>query len=246
MTATLVHPAAEAFPLMSDDDLNALAVDIAANGLNDPIVTDSDGAVIDGRNRLEACRRVKVDPTFTTFDGDAFALTRSKNLWRRNMTTGQRAAACALSLIGEGKRGDGRWKRGSVPDANGDTAQSSSNEWPHSMAKAGLIADWKPELLPEVRDGKRALDAAYKAAKTAQDKAAFDKEQERKKREGELAAADAELARLLSLWHNTLNVDWTLLEDAQDADSWQGVVNLADQIIGRATKLKEQAHERLA
>src|SRR5947209_9015560 len=53
-----IHPACDVFPLMSPDDLRALADDIRANGLKVPIETRStdDGElyVIDGRNRLDA------------------------------------------------------------------------------------------------------------------------------------------------------------------------------------------------
>ncbi len=60
------HPAADAFPMMSRDQLRELAEDIKENGLKVPIVTWSDGTVLDegapvytldGRNRLEAMER---------------------------------------------------------------------------------------------------------------------------------------------------------------------------------------------
>ena len=79
------------------------------------------------------------------------------------MTTGQRAAACAISLIAEGKRKNGRWVRGSVPGDEADTSRSGSTDWPKRMAEAGTIADWSDEhsdLLIAVRDGVVALDAA--------------------------------------------------------------------------------------
>jgi hypothetical protein len=55
-----VHPAADLFPLMSPDELKALADDIKANGLQTPIVLwkelwpDDTPILIDGRNRLDA------------------------------------------------------------------------------------------------------------------------------------------------------------------------------------------------
>jgi len=96
--------------------------------------------VLDGRNRLAACERVRVKPEFVEFGGDPWTYSRSHNLWRRNLTTGQRAAACALSLIAEGKRKDGRWTRGSVPGDEGDTRESTSNQrWADVMAQAGVF-----------------------------------------------------------------------------------------------------------
>jgi hypothetical protein len=53
-----VHPAADAFPMLPEEELDALAEDIKANGLTDPVTTwvDNDGTewLLDGRNRLDA------------------------------------------------------------------------------------------------------------------------------------------------------------------------------------------------
>ena len=57
-----VHPAADVFPMMSDDELKALGEDIKANGQTIPVLFwngDGKGAIlIDGRNRLEALERI--------------------------------------------------------------------------------------------------------------------------------------------------------------------------------------------
>ena len=75
-----VHPAADVFPRMSDDELAALAADIKANGLQHSIVLWQDNAdthlkssapyyILDGRNRLAAMDRagipVPADPLGT-------------------------------------------------------------------------------------------------------------------------------------------------------------------------------------
>lgn len=233
--------------MMTDDELNGLAVDIAANGLNQPIILTPDGLVLDGRNRLVACQRVKVEPTFATYDGDPWSYSRSHNLWRRNLTTGQRAAACALSLLAEGKRAGGRWARGSVPGDDGATSESGTSDWPQRMAEAGVVADWSNDLdlLLSVRDGRTALDAAYKTAKARKGKADFEADQQRKRREREVAAADAALGDLLSTGHNALNVDLDLALNASDDDVWKGVEALADQVIATWNKAKTAATGRI-
>src|SRR5262245_42608754 len=54
-----VHPCADVFPMMDDAEIDALAEDIKANGLQQPILflrsrKKKQITVLDGRNRLEA------------------------------------------------------------------------------------------------------------------------------------------------------------------------------------------------
>jgi ParB-like chromosome segregation protein Spo0J len=87
-----VHPVTALFPLMSDEELDELAADIKANGLNQPIVLDAEGTLIDGRNRLEACRRAGVEPSYTGLNGqNPVAFIFSQNIARRHLNQGQRA-----------------------------------------------------------------------------------------------------------------------------------------------------------
>ena len=59
-----IDPVPEMFPLMAEDELDELDADIKTNGLINPIVLDSEGTLIDGRNRLEACCRAEIEPIF--------------------------------------------------------------------------------------------------------------------------------------------------------------------------------------
>src|SRR4051812_12476897 len=79
-----VHPAADLFPMMSEDELRELGEDIKAHGLTTPIVIwgerDDENPrafLLDGRNRLDAMEAVGisfvlntdgVDCTFTSAD----------------------------------------------------------------------------------------------------------------------------------------------------------------------------------
>jgi ParB/RepB/Spo0J family partition protein len=91
-----IHPVADLFPMMSEEELDELAEDIKANGLQFPIIVDEDGVLIDGRNRYEACRRAGVEPTFETLDGqDPVAFIISANINRRHLTKGQQAMVIA-------------------------------------------------------------------------------------------------------------------------------------------------------
>ena len=90
------HPAAALFPVLGEDELQKLADDIRAHGLLEPIVLH-EGKVLDGRNRLEACKRAGVEPKFMV-DGriaSPILYVLSKNLYRRHLTTSERAAIAA-------------------------------------------------------------------------------------------------------------------------------------------------------
>jgi hypothetical protein len=90
------HPVAALFPMLSEDELADLADDIAANGLLEPIVLDQDGLLIDGRNRLAACRLAGVEPRFVQLaHPDPAGYIISLNLTRRHMTQTQRAVIAA-------------------------------------------------------------------------------------------------------------------------------------------------------
>jgi ParB/RepB/Spo0J family partition protein len=93
------HPAAEVFPLLPDDELEELALDIKDNGLQQPLVVakiDGQMVLIDGRNRREACRRAGIIPDHVLLDGaDPVAYIVSANINRRHMTKGQRAMVVA-------------------------------------------------------------------------------------------------------------------------------------------------------
>lgn len=57
------HPILRAFPEMPDTDLDALTVDIERNGQRRPIAL-YEGCVWDGRARLEACKRLLIQPRY--------------------------------------------------------------------------------------------------------------------------------------------------------------------------------------
>lgn len=94
------HDYANLFPMMTQQELEALAADIKENGLRHPIVRYN-GVVLDGRNRLRACEMAGVKPTFSEYDGDdagALALVISLNVQRRDLTAAQRAIVAAKSI----------------------------------------------------------------------------------------------------------------------------------------------------
>ena len=166
---TGVHPYADKFPMLSDAELDELAESIKTVGLLHPIIVTPDGLILDGRNRLEACNRAEVEATVEQYDGDDHAeFVIASNVARRNMSTGARAMSTALVLDADGRRENGRWKRGSL-DNGKSTDTAGVENWHTHLKRAGHVLDYAPALAQEVVDGHIALDAAYRKAQEARD-----------------------------------------------------------------------------
>lgn len=164
-----VHEAAQVAPAMPDERLNELAVDIVANGLLDPIILLPDGTLIDGRNRVEACKRVKVQPTFEVRDVDPFQFVMSR-LQHRDMTPSQRYAIEAQLLAQAGKRKNGRWAHKTINEKSRDSVIFRARS--DALVRLGTVLDYRPETIPQIIAGELSIDRAYKSAVMARDSAA--------------------------------------------------------------------------
>ena len=93
-----VHPAADLFPMIEDDEFRELCADIKDRGLQQPIVLWKDGTLLDGRNRLMACYVTNQKPLFNRYDGDdPVQFSLGANLRRRHLTPSQRNMTGALA-----------------------------------------------------------------------------------------------------------------------------------------------------
>lgn len=176
---TEIHPVADLFPMLSDDELDELAADIQERGLLHPVIRDKDGRILDGRNRLEACKRAKVQPKYVTYDGDdpaGYAL--AVNIARRHLTTGARAI-----LVEQARRLTGQTKT--------DEADDRTNLYRTRIAQAGTILDWAKDEVPAVLAG-AAFSVAYDKAKTRKAEAV-----ERKRKLDRLAETATDLHQLV-------------------------------------------------
>lgn len=183
-----VHPVAELFPMLGEEDLQQLADSIAENGLLEPIVVDKDDRIIDGRNRLAACKLAKVEPEFVVYAGDeeqldTYALT--VNIARRHMSKGSLAMVAAKAIFLRNK-----------------TQVEMAQAWGITQAKisiAGIVQEYAPELVDAVIAGASLNDAyefaharkveAENAAQTEQDRLdQLDKDAEKRQRQVEAEA----------------------------------------------------------
>lgn len=185
------HQAADLFPLMSDDELQALADDIAANGLNQPIVT-YEGRILDGRNRARACEMAGVEIETIEWDDPGcgpVAWVVSQNIRRRHLTATQRSAL-AVDLLPEleaeakerqahGSTAPGKALVEKVPQASQPKARDRAAELvqvnERYVSDAKKIAAQSPELLSQMRAGEISLrDAQREVKKVAQERESSD------------------------------------------------------------------------
>lgn len=152
MTEREIHPVAAQFPMLPADELRALADDIKTRGLLNPITTDRDGRILDGRNRLTACKLAGIPPSFTIYAGDdpdGYAL--AVNGQRRDLGKGRKAMVAAQSLL--------------VTNSSAAEAARSIGVSQSLVAKAVTVRDHAADLAPKVLAGEMGLDEAYKIAR---------------------------------------------------------------------------------
>lgn len=105
ITAYKDHHLSELLPLMDDSEIAEMAADIQQHGQRAPI-TLYENKILDGRNRYRACKIVNVEPKVRHFtSGDALGFIVSANVFRRHLTTSQRAVVAAkLANLSNGHR----------------------------------------------------------------------------------------------------------------------------------------------
>lgn len=179
-----VHPLAARWPMLSDEELASLADSIADEGLEKALVLDAHGCLVDGRNRLAACSIAGVVPRFEVrsdlaTDADVRRFVVRANAQRRNVSTGQKAMAVAEQLAADGKRKNGRWRRGEINDHGHLLDGESDLSWAQAMARAGLVLDHTPDLIDAIISGDIALRDAADQAAAIRDAHKFEQERER-------------------------------------------------------------------
>jgi hypothetical protein len=170
MSELTPHPLAEIFPRLDGADLTALADDIRKNGLRQAIVT-CEGMVLDGRNRLAACKIAGVEPRFKEFAGDdPLDYVISLNLTRRHLDASQRAIIAAK--IAPLKHGANQHQisigKFAAPQICGPQTQGQAAEMlnvsERSVRDARLVLDKGDlEIIGKVESGKISVSSAAKS-----------------------------------------------------------------------------------
>ena len=174
------HPVAQLFPMLSDSELREMADSIKKEGLLNPCVRQND-VLLDGRNRIAACKLAGVEPHFSEYAGDSpVAFIIGANLARRHLDKGQKIA---LAIEIEPHFAEEAKKK--MVAGGGDKKSES--------AKSGMGQSYKPDHKPIIARDQAAksvgisgkLVSAAKAIKAA-DPVRFEKV-----KQGKLSVAKA-------------------------------------------------------
>jgi ParB-like chromosome segregation protein Spo0J len=163
------------FPLIVDKQFEELQDDIKKNGLVEPIVTYH-GKILDGRNRLLACRLQGVVPRFREYNGDnPLQFVLSKNLNRRHLSESQRATIAAeIATLSQSER---EVNEAYITQAD---AAETLNVSVRLVRDAAKIKSESPEKFDEVKQGEKTIHAVIQDMKESQEPShAFKRSSER-------------------------------------------------------------------
>lgn len=165
------HPAAELFPMMSQDQYEAFKEDVRKNGFQQD-VTVYKGQILDGRNRYKAAIELNMldelpiceidDDT----DFDPYQWVISRNLHRRHLNESQRALVAAK--LAKLRVGDVASQKSGVsidtPSLEKAAEQLQVGRATVARAKT-VLANGSTELIQAVEQGKVAVSKAAVVAK---------------------------------------------------------------------------------
>lgn len=152
-----IHPLANLFPMLTEQEIRELADDIVTYGQRVPIML-LDGQVLDGRNRLAACRFAEVEPVFARYEGDdPLGFVLSHNLHRRHLTESQRALVAA-SIV-DWDRGMNQATAGSANLPTRKAARKLSISERAVIAAKRIREHGAVELVEAIRDGRVSVHA---------------------------------------------------------------------------------------
>jgi ParB/RepB/Spo0J family partition protein len=147
-----VHPVADLFPMLPKEELQELADSIKQDGQLQPIVLSPSGRLLDGRNRLAACKLAKVEPVFEVYEGDEDAYALTVNVARRHLTKGQRAMIAAQSKL--------------LVTNNQTELSRVADVSRAGIAQASVVIQFAPDLAEQVVSGALGLQDAYRTAQS--------------------------------------------------------------------------------
>lgn len=171
------HPAADIFPMMSEEELSSLAADIKAHGQNLPITTiveDGETLILDGRNRARACEIAGIPVMSQAYGGeDPFSFVVSANLQKRHLSISERALlSVQVDRLRNGANQYRKREGGAAAPPSPSTIETAGLfDISVDSVKRGRVVHDKgtPELIEAIRTGEVSLAAGYKLARMPHD-----------------------------------------------------------------------------
>jgi hypothetical protein len=157
------HPAADLFPMMTDEELSALGDDMLEHGQREPIILYR-GQILDGRNRYRACILKGIEPKFMEErPADPYSFVATANLFRRHLDESQRAMiAVKLANMREGRPAE----TASQDAVSQSKAASLLHVSRPSVQRAQIVQDHGvPDLVTAVEKGAVKVKPAAEFAK---------------------------------------------------------------------------------
>lgn len=191
----MTKPKYQLMPELSKEEREFLERDIAERGIKIPVEYDEEGNILDGHNRIEIAKKLKIDcpkivRKFNT-EEEKISHVLALNMARRHLLPHQWGSACKKLLEVRGVKtgqGSSAEKRHSQSATIADIAKELGV--PERTARSRIAAAEDYELLPE--EDREKVDRGEKSARSA----ARGKKQEKKRKE---AAKTAELKGKFSL-----------------------------------------------
>jgi ParB-like chromosome segregation protein Spo0J len=166
--------------MIEGEQFDALVESVRQHGLMEPVWLTPDATLLDGRNRLAACTKAGIEPTFRVYQGDdQVDFIVRLNIHRRHLSAGQKALAAvdllpiyeAESKATQGTRVDLNI-RADLPTSSTtrsrERAAVAVGSTGRAVGQAKRVTQQAPDLADQVRAGTLALDAAERLVKIAE------------------------------------------------------------------------------
>jgi ParB-like chromosome segregation protein Spo0J len=161
------HPLCELFPAMEGAAFDELVASIKENGLQEPIVL-LDDAILDGRNRYNACLAAGINPPFVRFRGDdPVRFVLAANVHRRHLNDSQRAMLAAqVARLPIGANQHAKKEGASIEAPSQSEAAEMLNVSRSSVQRAHRVFEHgAPEDVKAIREGKATVSGVAEKLK---------------------------------------------------------------------------------
>jgi len=170
ITIKSVHPFAAEFPMMTDGEMDRLVKDIEEHGQIESCIVNSQGVLLDGRNRRAACERLGIEARVRIANPiSEVTFIVSLNVARRHLNSGQLAVLGMKSLPyfeseARKRQGNRTNLREPVPLSGEKRARDDAGKAlgvsGRYVQQAKRVKEHAPELITAIESGSMTLKAA--------------------------------------------------------------------------------------